>query len=111
MEVASSCKAVSAGDIQTFFIDLDMRIIEGFRLRDVMGQATVIGEGVGQINFSKLITLNTSAAFLWRQVEGKEFDVEMLADLLVGEYGIDRTLAENDARIIADKWVEAGLVR
>lgn len=88
-----------------------MRIIDGFRLRDVMGQATVVGEGVGQVNFSKLITLNSSAAFLWRQIEGKEFDVETLAGLLVDEYGIDRTLAENDARVIAEKWVEEGLIR
>ena len=88
-----------------------MRIIEGFRLRDVMGQATVIGEGVNQVNFSKLITLNSSAAFLWREVEGKDFDVETLAALLVGEYGIDEALASKDAKAIAEKWVETGLVR
>jgi hypothetical protein len=43
-----------------------MKIIDGFRLRDVMGQATVIGEGVGQVNFNKLVTLNDSAAYLWK---------------------------------------------
>ena len=48
-----------------------MKLIEGFRLRDVLGQATVIGEGTAQVNFNKLITLNSTAAFLWRQVEGK----------------------------------------
>jgi hypothetical protein len=87
-----------------------MKIIDGFRLRDVMGQATVIGEGVNQINFNKLITLNSSAAFLWRQVEGKDFDESMLADLLVEEYGIDRELAEKDSKAIAAQWVEAGIV-
>ena len=39
-----------------------MKLVEGFRLRDVMGQATVIGEGVEQVNFNKLVTLNESAA-------------------------------------------------
>lgn len=87
-----------------------MKIIEGFRLRDVMGQATVIGEGVNQVNFNKLITLNSSAAFLWKQVEGKEFDDTTLADLLVEEYGIDRELAEKDSKAIAAQWLEAGLV-
>lgn len=87
-----------------------MKIIEGFRLRDVMGQATVIGEGVNQVNFNKLITLNSSAAFLWKQVEGKEFDDTKLADLLVEEYGIDRELAEKDSKAIAAQWLEAGLV-
>lgn len=88
-----------------------MKIIEGFRLRDVMGQATVIGEGVDQVNFNKLITLNSSAAFLWKEVEGKEFDVETLAALLIDEYGIDEDLAARDAKAIAEKWTEAGLIR
>ena len=41
-----------------------MRIVEGFVLRDVLGQATIVGEGIGQINYSKLITLNESARIL-----------------------------------------------
>ncbi len=86
-----------------------MRLVEGFRLRDVMGQATVIGEGVGQVNFNKLITLNDSAAFLWKAVEGKDFDASALAGLLVGEYGIDDELARNDAEAILSQWVEIGL--
>ena len=73
-----------------------MRIIDGFRLRDVMGQATVIGEGVGQVNFNRLITLNETAAFLWRSVEGRDFDAE---------------LARKDADAIASQWREVGLVQ
>ena len=88
-----------------------MRIIDGFRLRDVMGQATVIGEGVGQVNFNRLITLNATAAFLWRSVEGRDFDEEMLAELLVEEYGIDAELASKDADAIASQWREVGLVQ
>lgn len=88
-----------------------MRLVEGFRLRDVMGQATVIGEGVGQVNFNKLITLNESAAYLWRSVEGKDFEVETLAELLMAEYDIDASLASKDAESIAAKWVEIGLAK
>lgn len=88
-----------------------MRIIDGFRLRDVMGQATVIGEGVGQVNFNRLITLNATAAFLWRSVEGRDFDEEMLAELLVEEYGIDAELARKDADAIASQWREVGLIK
>lgn len=87
-----------------------MRIIEGFRLRNVMGQATIVGEGVGQIDFNKLITLNDSAAYLWQSVEGKEFDVQTLANLLVDKYGIDQDTALIDAKAIANKWIEIGVV-
>ena len=88
-----------------------MKIVEGFRLRDVMGQATVIGEGVEQVNFNKLITLNTTAAYLWREIEGKDFDAATLADLLIKEYGIDESLANKDSEAILAKWVEIGLVK
>lgn len=87
-----------------------MRIIEGFILRNVMGQATIVGEGVGQIDFNKLITLNDSAAYLWQSVEGKEFDVQTLANLLVDKYGIDQDTALTDAKAIANKWIEIGVV-
>lgn len=87
-----------------------MKIKDGFRLRDVMGQATVIGEGVGQVNFNKLITMNSTAAWLWEQVEGREFTPETLASLLVEKYGIDTDLAQKDASAIAAQWAEIGLV-
>ena len=88
-----------------------MRIVDGFRLRDVMGQATVIGEGVGQVNFNKLITLNESAAYLWKSVEGKDFEAADLSALLVEKYDIDSELADRDAQAIVSKWVEIGLVK
>jgi hypothetical protein len=75
-----------------------------------MGQATIVGEGVGQIDFNKLITLNDSAAYLWQSVEGKEFDMQTLANLLVDKYGIDQDTALTDAKAIANKWIEIGVV-
>ena len=86
-----------------------MKLVEGFRLRDVMGQATVIGEGVGQVGFHTLITLNESAAYRWESAAGKEFDIDTLADLLIERYSIDEALAKKDAEAIASKWVEIGL--
>lgn len=88
-----------------------MKIVEGFRLRDIMGHATVIGEGVDQVDFNKLITLNESAAYLWKEVEGKEFYQATLAGLLVKKYSIDESLAQTDAAAILNKWIEIGLVK
>lgn len=87
-----------------------MKTIEGFRLREVMGQATVVGEGIGQINFSKLITLNGSAAYLWKSVEGKAFTTEVLADLLVQRYGIDAERALQDAAALVEEWLTNQLI-
>ena len=88
-----------------------MRIIEGFRLRQVMGQATIIGEGIGQIDFNKLITLNTTTAYLWQSVEGKVFSIDDLAVLLTERFRIDPAIAQRDASAIAREWIAIGIVQ
>lgn len=87
-----------------------MKQVEGFKLRTICGENIITGEGLVQINFNKMISLNESAALLWKAVEGKEFSVSDLADVLTGEYEIDRETAEKDADAIARKWIEAGVV-
>lgn len=87
-----------------------MKIVEGFRLREVMGQATIVGEGVGQINFSKLITLNPSASHLWKSIEGKVFTQEDLAALLVEKYGISTERAMADACSVVEQWMSNGII-
>lgn len=91
-------------------IIVEMRIIEGFKLRTICGEHVVTGEGLTQINFNKLISLNESAAILWEAVCDKEFSVSDLADVLVENYEIDRETAEKDSQAIATKWIEAGVV-
>ncbi|MFI3294901.1 MAG: PqqD family protein [Rikenellaceae bacterium] len=87
-----------------------MRIISGFVLRTVAGEQVVGGESVAQLNFNKLISLNSSAAYLWESVVGREFSVDDLADLLVERYEIDRALALSDGSAIAQSWISVGLV-
>lgn len=87
-----------------------MRIRKGFVLRKICGEWVIEGEGLEQIDFNKLVILNTSAAYLWEQVEEKEFSVEQLADLLIKRYGIARELSVRDAASLCEQWVKVGLV-
>ncbi|MBR5174651.1 MAG: PqqD family protein [Bacteroidales bacterium] len=87
-----------------------MRIKEGFTLRSIVGQYVVIGEGIAQVDFNKMITMNDSAAYLWQGVEGKDFTVEDLTRLLTDKYDVAEEKAASDAAKIAAKWIEAGLV-
>ena len=57
-----------------------MRIKKGFVLREMCGENIVSAEGLEHINFNKLISLNSTAAFLWKALEGKEFTEEEMAD-------------------------------
>lgn len=87
-----------------------MKTIEGFVLRPLGEEYIVIGEGIAQVDFNKMISMNSSAAYLWRNVEGKEFTVEDLKDLLLEEYEVDPVTALSDAEAVARKWIEAGIV-
>ncbi len=87
-----------------------MRIKEGFTLREIIGQFVVIGEGLKQVNFNKMISLNESAAYLWKGVEGKDFTVEDLTKLLTDRYEVGEEQAASDAAAIAQKWIDAGVV-
>lgn len=86
-----------------------MKIKEGFVLREMCGEHIVAGEGIEHINFNKLISLNSTAAFLWNEVIGKEFTAETMAELLISRYGIDKELALKDSERLINAWIEAGI--
>ena len=86
-----------------------MKIKEGFVLRTICGQSVVSGEGTANVNFSKLVSLNDSAAYLYKKVQGREFTAETLADLLLAEYEVDRETALKDAEALCAQWKEIGI--
>ena len=86
-----------------------MRTKEGFVLRQLCGEYIITGEGLSQINFNKLISLNESAAWLWEQVCGKEFSPESLTELLLERYDVTREQALADAKKVAQAWIDAGI--
>ena len=86
-----------------------MKIKDGFVLREMCGEYIVAAEGLQHINFNKLISLNSTAAFLWKALENKEFTVEDMAQLLVDEYEIDMELASTDSASLIKAWLDAGI--
>ncbi|MCU6770636.1 Uncharacterised protein [uncultured Bacteroides sp.] len=87
-----------------------MRIKKGFVLRELVGQKIVTGEGLEQIDFNKLVSLNSSAAYLWEHLVSREFDLETMVDLLLERYDIERSVALKDARALLDNWKSIGLI-
>ena len=86
-----------------------MKIKEGFVLRQMCGENIVAGEGLQHVNFNKLISLNESAAYLWNELQGKEFTQAEMAELLIKRYGIDEQLAMIDSEKLMASWSEIGL--
>ena len=88
-----------------------MRTKKGFRLRELGGDYILIGESAELIDFNHIITFNEAAAYLWQNVQGKDFDVEILTQLLLDEYDVTEDIAREDAQATMDDWLEIGIVR
>ena len=88
-----------------------MRIKEGFILRSICGEYVVLGEGLSQVNFNKMLSLNESAAYLWQKVEESEsFTVADLVNYLLEEYEVDAATAEADAANVVKQWLDAEII-
>lgn len=77
---------------------------------DVCGNSVIVSEGIQNIDFNKIINLNETSAYLWKKLEGKDFDAETMAELLTEEYDVDKVTALADCEALAQKWVEIGIV-
>jgi hypothetical protein len=88
-----------------------MRTKKGFRLRELGGDYILIGESAELVNFNNIITFNEAAAYLWQNVQGKDFDVDTLTALLLAEYEVSEEIAREDAQATIDDWKEIGIIK
>ena len=88
-----------------------MKQKEGFVLRTVCGEHVIVGEGLGTIDFGKLISLNETAAWLWGKAgEMGDFAIETLAEALCEEYDVDAQQARDDVEKMVRQWQEIGII-
>lgn len=87
-----------------------MKIKDGFVLRPLGEEYIIIGEDIARVDFNKIISLNATAAYLWENLEGKEFSIEDMVDLLIAKYDVDRETALNDSVKLAEKFVSAEIL-
>lgn len=88
-----------------------MKAKKGFRLRTIADEKILVGEGMENIDFTKIISLNETAAYLWELIsDGRSFTPDDLASLLTEEYEVDHATALADCKEMAQKWLEAGII-
>lgn len=87
-----------------------MKIKEGFELQNVCGEYIIVPTGIENVDYSKIISLNETAAYLW---EGcctlDSFGIDTMVELLTREYEVDEKTAREDCEKIFACWVEMGL--
>lgn len=88
-----------------------MKTKKGFNLRDVCGEHIVVAEGIENIDFTNIISMNESSAFLWEKAQAEDsFDEEFLVKQLLEKYEIDEATAKNDVAELVGLWQQAGII-
>ena len=64
-----------------------MRTKKDLVLRPLGDQFILVAEGNAMADFTQMVSMNASSAYLWDAVEGKDFELATLVDLLVEAYG------------------------
>ena len=84
-----------------------MKIKEGYLLRQVAGNAVVVP--VGHADFSGMITLNETAAFLWQQLTEGATE-ESLCTAMLSEYDVPADVAAADVATFLKTLRDAALL-
>ena len=87
-----------------------MKTKKGFNLRQVCGENVIVAEGAENIDFSSIISMNEGSAYLWNNIQGKEFDKNNLVELLTQEYDVDADTAAKDVEALVAQWLKAGII-
>lgn len=88
-----------------------MRIKKGFEIQNVCGEHIIVPAGLDNIDYSKIISLNETAAYLWENVAEKdEFTIDDMTRLLLDEYEVEESVAREDCTMIVERWKEMELI-
>lgn len=88
-----------------------MKVKKGFELQTVCDEYLIIPTGIDNIDFCNIISMNSTAAFLWEKVAAMDsFNVETLVSLLLEEYEVEESIAREDCHLIIERWKETGII-
>ncbi len=87
-----------------------MKLRKGFTLREIVGENVLVAEGVENIDFDKMIVLNSTAKFLWENLNGKDFTIEDAVELLTNEYDVTAEKAREDVELLFKQFKDAKIL-
>ena len=87
-----------------------MKLNTSLRLRRMGSKHVIVRVVGGSANLTDVITLNETAAALWRRFEETEFSEDEMVKWLCGEYDVEASVARADVRGLLERWKELGML-
>ncbi len=79
-------------------------------MRTIGSDHLIVDPSQDMVDLSTVYTLNSSAAWLWEELKGKEFTMDTIVELLCENYDVSKEQAQSDAEILLQDFQKQGLV-
>ncbi|WP_312789799.1 PqqD family protein [Sphingobacterium sp.] len=87
-----------------------MKLRSDLILRTIGSDHLIVDPSQDMVDLSTVYTLNSSAAWLWEELKGKEFTMDTIVELLCENYDVSKEQAQSDAEILLQDFQKQGLV-
>lgn len=87
-----------------------MRLKKELTLRRIGSKYMIVDAGDEQVDISSVYTLNKTAAWIWEQAQGTDFEPEELAEKVVAHFEVSLEVALSDVRSLLEIWRKYGLL-
>lgn len=87
-----------------------MKIKPEFMLHQIGEEYIVMHDGSTNVDFSRIINLNRTAAYLWQRFRDKDFDVDALTAALTERYDVASEQARRDAEAFIQSLQRCGIL-
>ena len=87
-----------------------MKTKKGYTLRPLGTEYILVAEGLEVADSNRMVSMNTTAAFLWKEVEGRDFDAQTLVDILVNNWKVSPETAARDIDNLLLSWEKADVL-
>ena len=88
-----------------------MRLRGDLTLRKIGNEYMIVEPGKDMVDLSKVYSLNRTAAFLWKELQGRDFSEDDVAEILIEEYGLSPRTAYIDGTKMLQHFKAENLIR
>ncbi len=87
-----------------------MKLKENLTIRKIGDDYMMVSHSGTELDYTRVIGLNQSAAFLVQQVQQNEFTKAEWVNMLIDKYQVEREVAERDVQALVDKLKKENLI-
>ena len=86
-----------------------MKLKDNLTIRKIGDEYMMVSDSGSGLDYTRVISLNKTAAYLVQEVQQKEFTKEEWVELLIDKYDVDKEKAATDVQALIDKLAKEGL--